>query len=406
VTSRRAASPDRDRTGAHDDGTTDETGPGRYIADVTSLEALLVELTSQPAIALDTEFHRERTYYPQLALLQLAWDGGSALVDPIRVDVGPLARLLDSDIEWVLHAAQQDLEVLGRACGTIPRRLFDTQVAAGFVGYSTPSLATLATGEISVTLPKADRLTDWLRRPLTAEQRQYALADVDHLLTLRDRLVEQLTHRGRLEWALTECEQLRTRPNGPGDPDDAWLKIKDHRSLRGPSRGVARAVAGWRERRAASLDQPVRFVLSDMALLGIAQRPPKNLEDLVRVRGLDDKLARGALGAEIMAAVTAGLATPAPAPAADTDDMDRKLRPAVALVSAWISQRSRDVDIDTPTLATRGDLVALLSGDSDARLAHGWRADLVGHQIADLVAGRAALSFDGAGKLVLEPRIR
>jgi ribonuclease D len=120
---------------------------------------------------------------------------------------------------------------------------------------------------------------------------------------------------------------------------------------------------------------------------------------------LDDKLARGALGAQILAVVTTGLANPTTAPVQETDDMDRKLRPAVALVSAWISQRARDVEIDTPTLATRGDLVALLSGDSDARLAHGWRAELVGHQIADLVAGRAALSFDGAGKLVLEPRI-
>src|SRR5215467_2449698 len=179
------------------------------------------------------------------------------------VDTHPLAHLLDSDAIAVLHASQQDLVVLSRGCGTVPRTLFDTQLAAGFVGYSSPALTNLLASELSIRLPKGDRLTDWLARPLSDEQRAYAASDVAHLLEVREKLVAKLSEVGRLDWALDECEELRTRPVGPPDPSRAWLRIKDHRHLRGASRGVAQEVAAWRERRAASLDQPVRFVLPD-----------------------------------------------------------------------------------------------------------------------------------------------
>jgi ribonuclease D len=379
--------------------------PPRFIDQVDDLGSLIAELATEPAIALDTEFHREKTYFPQVALVQLAWSGGIALVDPLAVDIAPLAQLLERPIPWVLHAAQQDLEVLQRACGRGPEILFDTQLAAGFLGYSTPSLASLMQAELGISVAKADRLTDWLRRPLTDDQLAYAASDVANLLELRDRLVAKLEARGRLEWALDECEQLRVRPVGPADPAEAWLRLKDHRSLRGASRGVAQAVAAWRERRAAELDQPTRFVLADLAILGIAQRPPRSLEELKRVRGLDERMARGALGESLLAAVTAGLAiSPEELRLPETEDLDRKLRPAVTLVSAWLSQHARDVDLDTSLLATRGDLVDLLGKRPEARLAHGWRAAVVGDHITRLVAGEAALAFDGNGGLVLEPR--
>jgi ribonuclease D len=371
------------------------------VADAAALRDLVDVLAGEPRYALDTEFHRERTYHPRIALVQLAWDGGAALVDPLAVDLRPLARVFSGTGVAVLHAAQQDLDVLTRSCGTVPARLFDTQLAAGFLGYTTPSLTNLVSSELGVKLPKADRLTDWLRRPLSADQAAYAEADVAHLLAMHDRLTAQLESLGRLQWALDECEELRTRPTGPGDPNTAWLKLKDVRTLKGRSRGVARAVAAWRERRASDLDLPVRFVLSDLALLGIAQRPPHTLDELRHVRGLDERNARGLTGSELLAAVEDGLEHPVDPPASNGDDLERHLRPAVTLVSAWVSQLAREARIDTGILATRADLVDLLRGDPDARLARGWRAGVVGEDIRHLVSGEAALAFDGKGGLRL-----
>ena len=241
-----------------------------WVDTTAGLSELIDQLLDEPRYALDTEFHRERTYYPRLALVQLAWSGGLVIVDPLACDIRQLARLLDGPGLAVLHAAQQDLDVLTHACGTVPSRLFDTQLAAGFLGYSTPSLSSLVSAELQIHLPKGDRLTDWLRRPLTNDQREYAASDVEHLFELHDRLSAALEAEGRLSWAEAACEELRVRPQGPADPDAAWLRLKDTRTLKARNRGVARAVAAWRERRAAASDIPPRQVLPDLALLGIA----------------------------------------------------------------------------------------------------------------------------------------
>lgn len=377
----------------------------RFIATTEELAELVDQLRTEPRYALDTEFHRERTYFPHPALVQIAWPTGLVLIDPLSVDLMPLAEVLQGPGLAVLHAAQQDLDVLHRACGCVPAQLFDTQLAAGFLGHSTPSLTNLLLGELGLKVPKADRLTDWLHRPLTEDQMEYAASDVAHLLELQDVLTAKLDTLGRVQWAADECEELRVRPVGPPDPDTAWLRLKDHRTLRGPARAVAKEVAGWRERRAAQLDQPTRFVLADLAILAIAQRPPKTVEELRKVRGLDDRLARGDLGDQLLAAVRAGLAAdPASVTLPAGDDLDRHLRPAVTLVSAWLSQLARDRKLDTALLGTRADLVALLRGDADARLAQGWRAEMVGDGIRRLIDGKAALAFDGNGNLVLEPR--
>ena len=372
-----------------------------WVADEATFAEVIETLSAEPRYALDTEFHRERSYHPKVALVQLAWPGGIALVDPLAVDLRGIAPLFEGPSLAVVHAAQQDLDVLTRTCGTVPARLFDTQLAAGFLGHATPSLTNLVAAELGVKLPKADRLSDWLRRPLSANQRSYAAADVAHLLELHDGLVAQLNELGRLPWALDECEELRTRPTGPGDPEDAWLKLKDVRTLRSKSRGVARSVAAWRERRASDLDLPVRFVLPDLAILGIAQRPPTSADDLRATRGVEERHARGTMAAELLAAVADGLTRPVDPPEPNGDELDRHLRPAVTLVSAWVSQLARDQRIDTTLLATRADLVDLLRGDPEARLAHGWRAATVGDDIRHLVAGEAALAFDGQGGLKL-----
>jgi ribonuclease D len=374
-----------------------------WVADQATFEGIIDALCVEPRYAIDTEFHRERTYYPKLALVQIGWGGRIVLIDPLAVDVRSLRRLFASPSIAVFHAAQQDLDVLTHVCGAVPESMFDTQIAAGFIGYSTPSLASLLQGELNVTASKGDRLTDWLRRPLTAEQQQYAANDVAHLLELHDRLVASLVGRGRLEWAAEACEELRTRPAGAIDPEQAWLRLKDVRVLKAKARGVAQAVAAWRERRAAQADVPPRQILPDLAVLGISQKHPTSVAELAHARGVDERHSRGALGTEIVAAVKDGLGRDVSLPVSDGDDLDRALRPAVTLVSAWVGEVARTEKIDATLLATRNDLVSLLRGDPAARLAHGWRHELLGDGIRRLVEGRAALTFDGRGGLRLVP---
>ena len=373
----------------------------RFITSTAELQRFVDRLLTESSYALDTEFHRERTYFPKLALLQFAGADEIVLVDPLGCDVSPLRALFESDVEAVLHAAQQDLDVLHHAVGAVPRRIYDTQLAAGFLGYSTPSLVSLLQAELKVSVAKGDRLTDWLRRPLTDEQCTYAAGDVLHLLELQDTLQAKLSAVGRHEWITEAFEELLRKPVTGTDPEQAWTRLKDVKVLKPKARGVARAVAAWRERRAMAIDTPVRQVLPDLAVLGIAQRQPRTMSELAQSRGVDDRHTRGSVAKELLEAVAVGLTAELDIPSPDGDDLDRGMRPAVTLVSAWVSEVARQERIDTALLATRHDLTAFLRGDSDARLASGWRHDLLGDGIRRLVAGGAALTFDGRGGLRL-----
>ena len=304
-----------------------------------------------------------------------------------------------------MHAASQDLEILERVCGVVPRRLVDTQVAAGFVGLGAPGLGALLQRRLGVNLPKADRLTDWLHRPLSDDARMYAAADVSYLDALWESLRTELDDRGRLGWALDECDQLRHRHGERLDPDQAWWRIKEARRLRGRARGVAQSVASWRESRARLVDRPVRHVLPDLALVAIAERPPRARGDLNRVRGLDGRHLKGGAGDELMVAVKAGVElSEDELQVPPREGVDGMFRPAVTLASAWVSQLSHDADLDASLVATRADIESLVRGDRSSRLLTGWRAEVAGEPVRRLLEGDAALAFDGEGSLVLEAR--
>jgi ribonuclease D len=386
----------------------DETGHDHeLIEDDAAFARLLERLAGADRYAVDTEFHRERTYFPQVALVQIADEHGVALVDALSVDLSPLAEVLTGPGLAVMHAARQDLEVLERACGTVPARMVDTQLVAGFLGYTSPSLSTLLERELQVRVPKADRLTDWLRRPLGEAQLSYAAADVAHLLELHDRLWERVVARDRVEWVLEACEELRVETRGPRDPEDAWRRIKELRHLKGSSLAVAQAIAAWRERQAIATDQTPRFVLSDLGVVGVAGGMPTTVEELRALRGVDGRNLRGGLAEELLRVVRdAASRRPVRPPASQVPEMPPELRPAVPLVSAWVSQLARDLELETSLLATRADLEDLLRGVPDARLARGWRAEIVGEPIRRLVAGEATLAFDREVGLILEPRER
>lgn len=381
------------------------------MAELITEQDRLVELAESVAsanrYAIDTEFHRERTYYPQVALVQLAWDDNVVLIDPLEVDLTAMASVLDGPGVCILHAGVQDLEVLDLACGTIPSTIYDTQIAAGFLGVSTGSLVSVLDKYLGITIPKGDRLTDWMRRPLTKDQLRYAASDVDHLMELTDIINAELDTLGRRAWAEEESALLRERPRNRRPPEDAVLRIKEARSLKGAALRVATAVAEWRERRAADLDVPVRQVLSDIGVVAVAQQAPTTIEKLRQLRGVDGRHLRNGADSEILTAVIAGQKAPATKRMSTRPpELPRELRPVVTLVTSWISQLARDHTLDPALLATRADVEALLRGDEDGRLNSGWRAELVGGPITALVQGEAALAFDGEGQLVLEQRSR
>jgi ribonuclease D len=376
----------------------------QFVVDTDSLDALCGEIAGEEYYAVDTEFHTERTYYPRLALIQLAWADNVALVDPLAVDLQPLARIFSGPGIAVAHAAEQDIDVLETACGAVPSIVFDTQIVAGFLGMSSPSLARLVDQVLGISLPKADQLSDWLQRPIPDRQITYAAGDVAYLLELRRIITERLEDLGRLTWALEECAEVLSVRRRQVVPEELWWKMGDTRKLSGRSRGVAQEVAAWRDRRAAAVDRPRRTVLSDLALLVIAQRPPRNRQELQQTRGVDGRhLAQGG-AAEILDAVTRGLALSPDELRLPPEGKEAQVPPAaVAVCTGLVRQIADDLCFDQGLLATRADIANLLNGEP-SRLDVGWRSSLAGDPLRRLIGGEVAAAFDPGGKLVLEDR--
>ena len=376
------------------------------IVESGDLELLCDDVVGEDVYAFDTEFHTERTYYPRLALIQIAWRDQVALVDPLAVDPAPLARVLSGPGIAVAHASEQDLDVLESACGALPGTVFDTQVVAGFLGLSTPSLARLVDHMLGVTLPKVDRLSDWIQRPMSGTQLTYAANDVAHLLALRQALTERLQGLGRLEWALDECAEVLAHRRTERVPEEAWWKMGDARRMTPRQRGVAQEVSAWRERRAAVVDRPRRTVLSDLALLAISQRPPKNREELTRLRGVDGRHLADGAATEILDAVGRGLHLAPEELRLPPDGSDARVpAAAVALCTALVRQIADNLQFDQGLLATRNDVTPLLC-DEPSRLDHGWRRTIAGDPLRQLIDGGVAAALDREGNLILEERSR
>ena len=375
------------------------------VTQPAQLEEVCQALAEQPFYAFDTEFHTEKTYRPELALIQLGWADQIALVDPLALDPSLLSEIFAGPGVGVAHAAEQDLEVLAASCGTAPAQVFDTQVVAGFLGFSTPSLVRLVDQVLGVSLSKTDQLSDWLARPIPASQLEYAANDVRYLLQLREVMTSRLETSGRLEWALEECRSTFSSRREPADPNRAWWKVSDVRRVTGQGRGIAQEVAAWRERRAAALNRPRRSILPDLAIVTIAQRPPSTRHDLASLRGVDPRyLAKGA-SSEILAAVERGLqldhanlALPPEPPG------DRAPAVTVGVCAAVARHIATELSIEPSLVATRVDLSQFVVGEP-SRLDGGWRFEMVGRPLRQLLDGELAIAFDEHGHLALEDRV-
>ena len=378
----------------------------RYVDSSSGLDNVISALEAESRFALDTEFHRERTYWPEVSLVQIAWPGDLALIDARAVDMRCLAPLFDSEKLVVLHAASQDLDALEHACGTVPRCIFDTQIAAGFVRCGVPSLASLYESELGLKHSKEHQLTDWLSRPLSETQLQYAANDVAHLLEVHDLLSARLTDSGRIDWAeaefrlLIEAHERKVRA-----PEEAWRKVKGFKRLKGSSVAVARSLAIWRQERASNMDRPLRHVMSDVVLIAIAMAIPNTKTELAQVRGVTKNMIKKDRSDSILSAIAVGVKSKwqAPPQQFQLSLSHKRLRSVVDLIAIWVRQVARDKQIEPSLLATRADIVSLICGESGARLAQGWRTEIVGETIQQLIDGKVSLAFS-KDAVVLERR--
>jgi len=365
-----------------------------WITEQAELDKLVDEICGTDTYALDTEFHRERTYLPHLALVQLGTADRIALVDALEVDVRSLRRAFESDAVCVMHAGSQDLEILELECGAVPGRMFDTQIGALFCGYRTSSLGKLVEGLLGIQLDKSAQLSDWTRRPLPPDELRYAASDVAHLLALRDALLARLGEQGRVDWAEEEMERLRSKDRSPPEPETLWWKLRGKTKLNGRARGVAQELAAWRDGVAKRHNRPPRTVLSDMALLALAQRPARNAEQLRGIRNFD--LRRFKYRDELLQAIERGARLPkheVRLPPKKPENLP-SVEGVIALCLAWLAQRGRHEGLDLTVLGTRDDVTNLVLRQP-SRLAKGWRDALVGHELRAIIDGTALLRVDG-----------
>jgi ribonuclease D len=366
------------------------------ITTIDSLAAFAERARGGDVLAIDTEFLREKTYYPRLCLLQLGTDDEQVAVDPFKVGGTDVLRDLFSDpsLTKVLHACSQDLEIILEHYGVIPHPLFDTQVAAAFLGDRAQlGYGALVEEYCGVNLPKTESMTDWSRRPLDERQLAYAYDDVKYLPGIWRTMTRDLEREGRLGWVESEVDRLADPRNYRHDPGEAWKRLRHSGGLTRRQLGVARELCAWREERAQRLDRPRRWVMSDEVLTEVARRCPSSEDSLRRIRGTD-ALSRSDAGA-VLAAVACGLR-------ADVEQLpdagSRRPRPtndqeSVCDLMYALARKVADAEgIAVTLLASRDDLMGYLFDPASSPLSHGWRHEVIGSLLDDLLGGRLGLT--------------
>lgn len=381
---------------------------------ITETEALVRfcnEAATYPYVTVDTEFLRERTYYSQLCLVQLARPGkggeGAVLVDTLseRLSLEPLYELFRNPrVTKVFHAARQDLEIFQTAAGVLPSPFFDTQVAAMVCGYGDQvGYDTLVRQIARASIDKSSRFTDWSRRPLSAAQMAYALADVTHLRKVYEVLAKQLEETGRSSWVEEELAVLTDPATYTTDPADAWQRVKT-RSTAPRFLAALRELARLRERLAQSRNVPRARILKDDALLELAANRPKSLEDLGKSRLLLREARRGEIAEGILEAIRAAEAmSPAEVPQVPETPQRRSGSEAVAdLLRVLVKARADAEGVAQRLIASSADLDAIASGVTEGVQAmHGWRFEVFGRDALRLSRGEIALSAEGGAVRVV-----
>ena len=394
---------------------------GALVTTEDGVAAVAEGIRAAGAFTLDLEFVPENRYVPDLGLVQVGWDGGGgidalevAAIDPLAVDPSPVLTLVgDEAIETITHAAQGDLAILAHRFSVHARSLWDTQIAAAFLGYGDQiGYAPLVESTIGVHLEKGSQYTEWLQRPLTDEQLVYALDDVRYLGAIWAQQRAALTADGRLQPVLEECDRLADAASNRPPPEEAYRRVKGWSGLRARPLGALRQLAAWREREALRANRPLSRVLNDRSLLELARAAPGSEDGLRSVRGVEAGIVRRH-GAALIRAIREGRDDPL--------ERDQTRKPLPPQGEVWASAlhglvraRALSADVAPRFVGPRSDIEAVvrwwLEGDHDdppdLPLLGGWRGDLVGNAIVSWLRGEAALVVDpdSPGGIELQPR--
>ncbi len=366
------------------------------VTDGDELAALCRRWRQQAAVALDTEFVRTNTFFPIAGLIQVGDGGGCYLVDPLAIeDLSPLADLLrDDKVTKVLHACSEDLEVLQRLMGVLPAPLFDTQLAAAFCGYGfSLSYAALARETLGIDIPKGETRSDWLQRPLSLAQQKYAALDVAHLLIIYGKLLQRLKAEERLHWVREDCAELVVQASREADPNEYYRKVGSAWKLQRRELAVLRALCRWREEQARVRNLPRNRLVKEAVLWELASRVPTSADALAKVPGIAHRTLEED-GQALLALVTDTLASdPAQWPELLPPPLTRDQCDVLKQLKNYVRGRAQSLRLPPELLARKKDyefiVRALIEGRElllPARLASGWRHELVGERLAQRAA--------------------
>ncbi len=377
------------------------------IEDQRSLEEFVERARTSSVLAVDTEFLRDRTYYAKLCLIQLATDDEVVLVDPLRVkDLRALVPLLEDErVMKLFHAGAQDIEIIYRELGCLPRPLFDTQIAATLLGQTQQvGYGALVQSVCGVHLRKADSYTDWSRRPLSDSQQRYAADDVVYLPIMYASMKAELEKKGRLAWLADDFAALTDPARFKVDPRERYAHLKRVSQLSPRQLSAAREVAAWREETAQRRNIPRKWVITDEQIVEACKRGARTIDDLFMVRGLESGL--GCSDArQIVKRICIGLDAPEETwpRISKSSKNEVNVDVEVDLYSALVRLRARENDVAYQTLASRDDLVSIARGhDDDVELLRGWRRELVGDELLKLRSGAIVLGVR-EGRLAVLP---
>ncbi len=378
-----------------------------YIKTTKDLDALCTRLKKEKFLTIDTEFHRERTYYPKLCLIQIAGENEYAIIDPLseEIDLTPLKKLLLSNKPTkVLHACRQDVEIFYNLFEAVPPGIFDTQIAAMVLGHGDQvSYEKLVKHYTKEKLDKDSRFSDWAQRPLTDRQLVYAIADVTHLRDIYVAQIAELNKTKRLHWVDEEMANITDESLYAVDPEKAWERIKI-RTNKKDVLGVLQSVAAWREIKAQTKNQPRQRILTDNAVQEIASQMPQTNEALSKLRGINADMAKSGRGDQLMAAIHKGLKNKnahklLPPKAKNPTKRAAAIAEILRLV---LKIQCAEHDVVPRLVASNEDLLDI-AGDDKAKVPcmKGWRYDIFGKAALDIKHGKTVIGLDKNGHACL-----
>jgi len=355
------------------------------------------QLQGSAWLAVDTEFEREKTYYPELCLLQVSNGDVEAIIDPLAIsNLEPFLELLyDKAITKVFHAANQDLEILFHMEGAIPVPIFDTQIAAPMLGYAEQiGYANLVKQSLGVELDKGHSRTDWKRRPLSKAQLDYAIDDVIYLGQIYEQFINKLTALGRLEWLANDFSALAEPELYQPEPQKMWLKIRMANKLRGNKLAVFQQLVAWREIKARKENRPRNWLMRNEVIFDIARLLPESKDDLSLLKGLNEQVLKRH-GAEILSLVhDAQQQAPAPLPTARLNkSLTLQQEATVDVLMAVVRLKAHEHQLSPVSLAPRKDLEIFVQDQTDSVLLKSWREHLIGHELKSLLSGTKSLQL-------------